>query len=103
MQHKAVAERRTDIVHILLQNGAESKVADAWGTTPLFEALQLSDVATAKVLCARGAQIPEDADIVPMIVNAAESDEAILTVMCTAAGIDVNVRDMDGQTPLHIA
>lgn len=103
LQHKAVAECRTGIVTKLLEHAADPDVRDIWNTCPLQEALKLSDIASAKALCSRGARISADADTVHMLVDAADSDEAKLHVMVTAAEISINARDHDMRTALHIA
>ena len=53
----AVAERHTDIVRLLLQNGADPHVSTSDGFTPLLYAAHNGDIAMAKVLLEAGVDI----------------------------------------------
>jgi uncharacterized protein len=103
LQHKAVALQHIDIVVALLAHGAQPGVFDAWGRTPLDIALQLGNVNAAKALCKHGAQAQQARELCSMLADAADSEESKLHLMCTSAGVDVNVRDLDGRTSLHLA
>lgn len=98
--HIAVAERKSDVVSLLLDKGAKYDVVDTWGTTPLMQALSLDELAIADALCAKGAKL----GTVPIafLLGATENEEK-LRLVCTKAGVNINAIDVDGKTALHHA
>lgn len=52
--HLAVAENRTDVVHVLLDKGSKTELFDTWGNTPLSDALTNHRVEISAALMGKG-------------------------------------------------
>jgi Amt family ammonium transporter len=84
-------------------HGISLDVKDAFGTLPIECALKARQENSIAWLQARGAVVPE-CDIAELLCNAAATNDTtfIAKLLATVAS-DVNLKDYDGRTPLHIA
>lgn len=98
--HLAVSEHRLDIVKLLLDKGCNCSVLDTWGKSPLQEALDLDDLAIAEELCSKGAQVTKAS--VALLLGVADNEDKV-RLLCTKAGVNVDIIDTNGKTALHYA
>lgn len=98
--HLAVAEHKPDVVNLLLGKGCKWNVVDTWGTSPLLEALQNDELVIAQSLCDQGAQLSNTT--VQFLLEAADNEDK-LRLLCTRAGVDIDMADANGKTALHYA
>ncbi|KAL3467439.1 ankyrin repeat-containing domain protein [Aspergillus heterothallicus] len=95
----------SDTVQCLLELGAEVDSKDHEGHTPLWFALLGHADDAVKVLRAHGAALPhlEPKDVADLLSNAVEYGNLTIAALLLGTGIDPNVRDEYGRTPLVIA
>jgi len=91
-------------VELLLDGGAEINSLDRWGGTPLHDALRERHPAVASVLYQRGGHL----GITPLELGVklnllAMSGKVEMLSDFVANGADVNSKDYDGRSPLHVA
>lgn len=98
--HIAISEKKSEVVMMLLDKGAKWNVVDTWGTCPLREALSIDELSIAEALCAKGAKLEK---ITVLSLLDATCNEDKLRLLCTKAGVDINMADVDGKTALHHA
>lgn len=95
---KAAAVNDTDMIASLLDTGAS---VDGVGGCPLATALAKKAHAAASLLLARGANPDGNGtDTAPPVFSARDAKSV---KMLSAAGADLNRRDVNGSTPLHMA
>jgi ankyrin repeat protein len=94
-----------EAVQSLLELGAEVDLEDWDGATPLWFAVQSGAEDAAKVLRAHGAARPglEPSNVPYWLQDAVSSGNLTIATLLLETGIDPNVRDKDGRTPLAIA
>lgn len=102
--HLAARHNQLDVVNFLLDLGADINIKDAFGRTPLREALENENMEMITLLSEHDAEV-------------GMTDTAIAANLCTmiryqqiqqlagwlSCGVNVNVRDYDERTPLMIA
>jgi hypothetical protein len=98
--HLAVAQGQLAIVKLLMAKSASVDVSDRWGSTPIVEAFKYNNVSIAENLILHGAKMP--ANSFSFVREAAEKDDTKLNIMCTKGGADINSRDYDMRSVLHI-
>jgi len=105
-----------DVLKLLVSAGADVKVADAMGHTPLYYALlSLRDKDVIHLLEERGAKLEDserealakhhfnDYDSSSLLHILAKSGQADLVAVLTGYGLDANARNKNDWTPLHVA
>jgi ankyrin repeat protein len=101
----------TEVVKLLLENGAQINARDEEGRTPLIEAASYSRFATVKVLLERGADLEASDNHGNTALLAAACDCAIapmpdtdvIVELLMKRGANINARNNDAETPLMIA
>jgi ammonium transporter Rh len=101
--HLAAAEGHTVMVTYLISRKVNVNCEDRWGNTPLREALRANHSECVKVLKQAGATMGETSDIDSEIIRAASSNDVKGLQALIDAGGDVNCKDYDLRTPLHVA
>jgi len=100
----AAAGKHADIVQLLIDHGADPRLASKSGFTPLLFAAQQGDIGSAAALLAAGVDVnskmPNGSNA--LIVTAASGHEE-LGKFLLAKGAQPNVQDRFGMTPLHMA
>jgi ankyrin repeat protein len=99
--HAAARHGRVIIARELLKNSADPNATNRAGQTPLQVALTGGKTQLAGVLIEEGAT-DDPQELLFTLVRAGVDDRDSLELL-TASGADVNVKDQDGFTPLHIA
>jgi potassium channel len=97
--HLAVSENRTDVVSVLLEKGAKVDTVDTWGNTALSDGLTHHRLEICK--CLVGARM--DANQFTHVMDAAENDWPMLSLMCLKGGVDPNSADYDQRSVMHVA
>lgn len=109
--HVAAAEGHEHIVRLLLENGAVSGARDTYGSTPTDDASRAGHIRVLRMLAmfdAPGAPLSSKlfANIAPnraLFGAAAAGDVRSATIAVALLNAHVNVTNVDGRTPLHIA
>lgn len=104
--HFAARMDRTALVRLLVEHGADVNVHDSGGVTPLIKALLWQRQDIACYLIKKGADIHtisrNPIESAPLIV-AARQCQLDMVKLLVEKGVDVNVRDCMGCTPLMLA
>ena len=101
--HLAAAEGHTVIVTYLISRKVNVNCEDRWGNTPLREALRSNHSECVRVLKQAGATMGTTSDIDSEIIRAASTNDVNGLKALLDAGGNVNCKDYDGRTPLHVA
>ena len=100
----AAAEGHSDVVDLLINSGADVKLASVAGFTPLIFAAQKGDTHSVASLLAAGLDpnylLPNKTSVLQVAVLGGKYPVAALLI---DKGANVNVADTSGNTPLHIA
>jgi len=94
----ATSKGNLEIAKALLNRGADVNIQDTDGRTALMEALGNSHIAVAQLLLEKGANTDDKALFLAVWMGYKSIVDAMLK-----SGIDVNIRNTDGMTPLMIA
>ncbi|KAL4779776.1 ankyrin repeat-containing domain protein [Aspergillus varians] len=93
-----------DVIHLLLDLGADANIRGAEGSTALHTLVRLGRQDLLKTLLSAGASLSaaDDSGNTPLLLAVAVSNAAAaaLFIQC---GADISVRDKYGRTPLHLA
>ncbi len=101
----AAANGRTEIVELLILNGAKVDATDDFARTPLMRAVENGHVDAAAILLKRGA----DANAKGLYSGetllhlAASRDYGEIAILLLENGVDVNARNIFDETPLDYA
>ena len=117
--HVAAAEGQLETVQVLLESGAAVHVVDRFGYTPLRDAVEYSckrksaggpaqaaanGAATVAMLRAAGAELRiTESNLAGVLCNLAAADDADALRVWASAGAEVNAKDYDDRTALHVA
>ncbi|AAR83357.1 ankyrin repeat protein [Canarypox virus] len=100
--HRAASVGSSEVVDVLLSYGAEVNVRDVIGNTPLISASAYTD--TTKLLIEKGANIHiSDNNGYTALHNAARYGSLESIDLFLSYGIDVDIKDKIGNTPLFYA
>jgi ankyrin repeat protein len=99
--HVASARGRLIVARMLLDGGAKIDALDRNDKTPLYVALMNGRIQLAKLLVQRGAKLDADAMLHEVARNGVADRDVIRFLV--ANGGNVNSRDENGDTPLHLA
>lgn len=102
--HIAATNDNLDMVKKLLEHGASLHKVDKYGATPLLDAIRFKRNAIIRLLRQSGAHAgPITTGIAAEICAAAGSNDVALLEAWCLAGVELNVRNATGRTPLHEA
>ncbi|MGO9463067.1 MAG: ankyrin repeat domain-containing protein [Isosphaeraceae bacterium] len=102
--HAAAKTNHANVVRLLLEHGADLKVADVYGNTPLHNAARGGAPDAAKALISAGASVnPRNKFKETPLHYAAEEGDAVMTTLLLSQKADLNARNRRGQTPLFYA
>ena len=102
--HVASAQGNTDICDFLIHRGANVNIRDNFGRTPLREAVENGQRATAEVLARNGGTFGlDDADCAALLCSLTYQNNIDKLRLYCEFGAKVNASDYDLRTPLHIA
>jgi ankyrin repeat protein len=94
--HQSVQSGQDEVAELLIAEGADINVKNNDGRTPLEIALSRNHKEIVELLVANGAEVTS-------IHAAAKLGDANKVTACLERGTDVNAKDENGQTALHIA
>jgi ankyrin repeat protein len=102
---KAVAAGDTAAMAELLDKGMHIDTRNGNGETALRLAVANNDIATVRFLIDKGANpnVQTRAGLTPLSRAAGQGYNAILKILLDIPGIDVDLQDNDGNTPLRLA
>ncbi|KAG1957473.1 60 kDa lysophospholipase [Pimephales promelas] len=102
--HVAAGEGYERTVHFLLQQGADVNAVDRDGITPLRDAIYAKSLEVVKLLVSAGACLETSSEELgaEMCYLASLGDTEQMEAFKTA-GVSLNVSDVHGRTPLHVA
>jgi ammonium transporter Rh len=101
--HLASAEGHNIVVTYLISRRVNVNCEDRWGNTPLREALRANHPECVKILKQAGATMGSTSDIDAEVIRAASQNDVQALMSLAGAGANVNCKDYDGRTPLHVA
>ena len=101
--HVAASEGHLDICRYLVAKGGILNRSDRWGGSPLDDAHRQGHTETVQFLSEQGAQFGSASQIANFITAASEGDTEEVQAFLNYGGFDVNVRDYDHRTALHLA
>lgn len=99
--HVAARRGNRAIVQMLLDKNADIDRPNSTGQTPLYTAVMHGRVQTAELLIKRQAQFSPDELLLELARNGVDYKDIIRFLL--KSGADIDSRDSEGNTPLHIA
>lgn len=100
--HLAASRGFEDIIAFLIQECVDINVSDNFGNTPLFEAVKNGHDRVASLLYSNGAKLNLK-DPSSHLCSAVARGDSDFIKRLLAYGIDLNSKDYDSRTPLHVA
>jgi ankyrin repeat protein len=101
--HLAAKFGRLDIVQILIRNKAKIDARDGYGETPLFLAAAMGHVEIVRTLIEHKANVSaRDIGADPSLCIPAQWGQLDMAWVLTRHRVNVNVKNLWGQTPLHM-
>lgn len=102
--HQAIIQDNEAIVKLLIEHGANIFAIDFRGVTIMDIAIRNQNLSIIQCLQARGASLePKVLKCKSYLHEAVEMRCLKLVRMLIGAGLNINNRDIDGNTPLHLA
>ncbi|PVD34477.1 hypothetical protein C0Q70_05752 [Pomacea canaliculata] len=109
--HAACTNENFPLVNLLLEKGALVNAGSVFIATPIHEAVLKGNPEIVQRLIAAGADVNmvcREQDILglegsPLHVAVSGGNKEMISVLCSGQGVDVNVRNFHGQTPLVVA
>lgn len=101
----AIADKRTELVELLVESEADVHLSSKGGFTPLMFAAQQGDVDSARILLGAGANVDElmpKTGLTPLLVASASGFEEV-TSLLLERGANPETVDSRGNTALHLA
>lgn len=92
----ALMQANPSTLELLLNHGADPNVKNSWGLTPLHFAGKYRNRAAVPILLAHGARVED-------IYQAAVADNVAIAGKLLREGVNVKVKDWQGETPLDWA
>ncbi|XP_042474517.1 potassium channel KOR1-like [Zingiber officinale] len=100
--HLAASRGFEDITSFLIQECVDINASDNFGNTPLFEAVKNGHDKVASLLYSNGAKLNLK-DPSSHLCSAVARGDSDFIKRLLAYGIDLNLKDYDSRTPLHVA
>ena len=102
--HVAAAEGAIDVIHVLVDAGAQLSGSDRFGRTPLEEAVRHRQAEAAELLFFHGAILNmKQNDLASLLCHCASMGDTTMLALLGSVGCDLNTPDYDGRVALHLA
>eukprot|EP00741_Cyanophora_paradoxa_P005286 tig00000870_g5125.t1 len=100
--HIAACDGHTDIIHLLIDRGANLNAKDRYGGTPIIDAIRHQQDEAAGLLIRLGA-VPQFDDPAMMLCTAAAAGDLGGLKRLVECGVSPSLQDYDGRSALHLA
>eukprot|EP00741_Cyanophora_paradoxa_P015539 tig00020902_g15000.t1 len=100
--HLAASDGHIDIIHLLIDRGANLNAKDRYGGTPVIDAVRHKQDEAAALLIRFGASACFE-DVATMLCTAAADGDIDALRRLVECGVDPGTPDYDGRTALHLA
>eukprot|EP00736_Rhodelphis_marinus_P008001 Rmarinus@m.3149 len=101
--HVAASRGLVETVGWLLSQGANADSADAYGNTPLMDAVRGNHAEVAALLRQAGATLPSDQQLVTELLQESSKGDLARVQLYVENGVPADACDANKRTPLHVA